>query len=184
MPQRRSESESDLAASVASRREHLEEHRANSWRAAAAGATIRVDVPAARGALQEAQQTVREHIRQRPTADIEVVLQPGVHRLTAPLTFGPEDSGEAGRFHVSWTAAAPNATVFDGGVQIPGPWTADESAPHSVFSHWLAPRKPAQPPLALCLFPCLCLSVCHSLSLSLRVSLWVLQTSRSAGALV
>ena len=137
--------------------------------AAGSGATIRVDVPATTGALQEAQQTVREHIRQRPTADIEVVLQPGVHRLTAPLTFGPEDSGEAGRFHVSWTAAAPNATVFDGGVQIPGPWTADESAPHSVFSHWPHANR-LSPPRSLP-FPCLCL--CLSLSLALSACLSV-----------
>ena len=73
-----------------------------------------------------------------------MVLGPGVHHLTAPLTFGPEDSGEAGRFRVTWAAAEPNATLFDGGVQIPGPWTAAETLMYSTsVGVWSAPLPAA-----------------------------------------
>ena len=96
--------------------------------AVVSSATIRVYVPPTEGALEAAQQAVREHIRQRPLTDIEVALAPGVHRLAAPLVFGPEDSGEAGRFHVTWAAVEPNATHFDGGAQIPGPWKREDLA--------------------------------------------------------
>ncbi len=92
------------------------------WAATSASATIRVHVPATAGALEAAQQAVRAHIRRRPETDIEVELAPGLHHMATPLVFGPEDSGEAGRFRVTWTSIAPNATHFDGGAQIPGPW--------------------------------------------------------------
>lgn len=98
------------------------------WAAASSSATIRVRVPATAGALEAAQQDVRAHIRRRPVADIEVALAPGLHRLAAPLVFGPEDSGEAGRFRVTWTSIAPNRTQFDGGAQVPGPWKQQYAA--------------------------------------------------------
>lgn len=116
--------------------------------AGSSAAAIRVDVPATDGALEAAQLAVREHIRRRPDEDIEVTLLPGVHRLTQALTFGPEDSGEAGRFRVKWTAAKPNATVFDGGLPVPGPWTPEETLGSSggggaTSAIWSAPLPTA-----------------------------------------
>ena len=87
-----------------------------------------VNAPPLPGGLLLARNRARDLISTRPTQDIHVVVAPGPHYLREPLVLGPRDSGEAGRFKVVWKGAAglaegtPNATVFDGGVNIPGPW--------------------------------------------------------------
>ena len=81
-------------------------------------ATLVVDVPP--GGLDWARGRLAELVAARPTEDIVLRLAKGRHRLQAPLRLGREHSGEPGRFRVIW---AGNDTVFDGGVDVHGPWT-------------------------------------------------------------
>lgn len=85
-----------------------------------------VIAPAVPGGLHSAQARARELIQTRPTEDIKVVVQPGVHLLTSPLVLGPADSGERGRFRVVWSAASAGTAQLDGGVTIEGPWKLEE----------------------------------------------------------
>lgn len=66
--------------------------------------------------LGRAQQAVREVAR---TAPVQVVLREGVYRLTAPLRFGPLDSGTAAA-PVTWTAYPGEHPVISGGRPITG----------------------------------------------------------------
>jgi hypothetical protein len=101
----------------------------------------RIEAPARPGGLEEARSRARAAIDARPTEDVEVVLQPGQHTLTAPLSFGPLDSGEPGRFRVVWSAADPENTTVDGGVAVPGPWVQLQEV--GGLAVWAAPLPPA-----------------------------------------
>ena len=102
---------------------------------------LRIEAAARPGGLEEAQSRARAAIGARPTEDVQVVLQPGQHTLSAPLSFGPEDSGEPGRFRVVWSAAAPQNTTVDGGVAVPGPWVQLQDV--GGLAVWTAPLPPA-----------------------------------------
>ena len=80
---------------------------------------LRIEAAARPGGLEEAQSRARAAIGARPTEDVQVVLQPGQHTLSAPLSFGPEDSGEPGRFRVVWSAAAPKTPRWTAASQCP-----------------------------------------------------------------
>ena len=106
------------------------------------------------GGLLQAQAEARAIIAQRPMVDIHVIVLPGTHWLASPLVLGPLDSGEPGRFRVVWSAAYPNSTTFDGGVEILGPWKKEqqlvneEAAPStkantSSVTLWSAPAPPS-----------------------------------------
>lgn len=104
-----------------------------------AEALIRFDVPAAPGALAAAQLHARDAISKNTRGeDIHVTLLPGTHRLSEPLRFGPEDSGEPGRFRVVWSATYPQMTSMDGGAVIDGPWAKEDTATHSGVTVWSA----------------------------------------------
>jgi hypothetical protein len=100
-----------------------------------AGAAAVVEAQPRPGGLLAARQRARELIAGRPTTDVHVRVLPGRHILNAPLVLGPRDSGEAGRFRVVWSASAPNTSIFDGGVEVPGPWSQANASAHL----WTAP---------------------------------------------
>jgi hypothetical protein len=109
-----------------------------------------VNAPPLPGGLLLARNRARDIIStlrsSRTYEDIHVVVAPGRHYLQEPLVLGPRDSGEAGRFKVVWKGAAgpaeaPNATVFDGGVSIPGPW--DPVSDFRGLKLWSAPLPAA-----------------------------------------
>ena len=102
---------------------------------------LRIEAPARPGGLADAQSQARAAIAARPAEDVEVVLQPGRHALTTPLSFGPADSGEPGRFRVVWSAADPENTTMDGGVAVPGPWVQQQAV--GAFAVWAAPLPAA-----------------------------------------
>jgi len=66
--------------------------------------------------LQRAQQAVRDRT---PRTVPATVLVRGVHRLTAPLVFTPQDSGTA-QAPVTWTSAPGQPAVLSGGRPITG----------------------------------------------------------------
>jgi len=72
-------------------------------------------------------------------ADVDVVLAGGTYRLSAPLRFGPQDSGRGGH-QVVWSAAPGTRPVISGGIPVTG-WqpTADDpglwSAPVPATVH-------------------------------------------------
>jgi hypothetical protein len=110
--------------------------------------------------LQRAKQTAKsraEHQRD----DIRVVLAGGTYTLTAPLSFGPQDSGRSGH-RIIWEAAPGQKPVLSGGVPIagftpaagsPGLWSAP--APDGLQTRQLyadgvrIPRSSAPSPVAL-----------------------------------
>jgi len=53
------------------------------------------------------------------TADITVYLEGGTYRETAPLTFGPQDSGSGG-YSVDWTAYPGQTPLVSGAEQLTG----------------------------------------------------------------
>jgi hypothetical protein len=59
--------------------------------------------------------------------DVHVELADGTYQLTAPLTFGPQDSGQDGS-QIIWTAAPGAHPVLSGGVPING-WHATTGSP-------------------------------------------------------
>ena len=69
------------------------------------------DLRAARANVRDLKLTGRLN---RPT---EVVLREGVHPITAPLRFGPEDSGTK-EAPVTYRAEAPGRATISGGIRI------------------------------------------------------------------
>ncbi|WP_020524110.1 ricin-type beta-trefoil lectin domain protein [Catelliglobosispora koreensis] len=74
--------------------------------------------------LTQAQTSVRA-IAPAMTGDIIVELAAGTYVLSAPLTFGAQDSGSNG-YTVSWQAAAGTRPVISGGQKVTG-WTVADS---------------------------------------------------------
>ena len=107
-----------------------------------AAAPIIIHAAVSPGGLLRAQAEARTIIARRPALDVHVVLDPGTHRLASPLVLGQQDSGEAGRFRVMWSSPSPNTTVFDGGVDVMGPWQA-QSGPSFSGGLWSAPLPPS-----------------------------------------
>ena len=70
--------------------------------------------------LARAQQVVRQRDRSM-RADIAVYLESGTYRLSAPLQFGPQDSGSNGH-QIIWSAAPGANAVISGARHIRG-WT-------------------------------------------------------------
>ncbi|RFC78030.1 right-handed parallel beta-helix repeat-containing protein [Streptomyces sp. AcE210] len=71
--------------------------------------------------VQGAQSRVRELLRSGPARDIRVELAGGTYRLSEPLTFGPQDSGQ-GQHRVTWTAAPGAHPVLSGALRVTD-WT-------------------------------------------------------------
>jgi hypothetical protein len=86
--------------------------------------------------LQAAQQRVRS-MNANMTGDIDVVLEDGFYRLTAPLELTPSDSGNGG-FRVVWAAAPMARPVVAGSVRIAG-WAPLADAGNNV---WVAQGPP------------------------------------------
>ncbi|WP_164743502.1 discoidin domain-containing protein [Microbacterium sulfonylureivorans] len=57
------------------------------------------------------------------TGDIEVVVKGGTYSLSAPVTFGPQDSGRDATHRVLWRAAAEETPVLSGATPVTN-WTA------------------------------------------------------------
>jgi MYXO-CTERM domain-containing protein len=80
--------------------------------------------------LQAAQQMVRS-LNASMTGDIDVVIEDGFYRLTAPLQLTPADSGNSG-FRVVWTGAPMARPVVAGSVRITG-WAPVADAGSNVW---------------------------------------------------
>jgi hypothetical protein len=71
------------------------------------------------GTLARAQAAVRALVRKGLTRDVVVEVHAGTYPITAPLAFGPEDSGTR-EFAVVYTATPGAQVVLDGGRRIDG----------------------------------------------------------------
>jgi hypothetical protein len=79
--------------------------------------------------ITTAQQAAR-HDRTEHVENVQVILDDGTYRLTAPLDFGPADSGSPGH-PVVWSAADGAHPVLSGATRLTD-WTA--SSPSGVWS--------------------------------------------------
>jgi len=75
--------------------------------------------------IARAQQAVRECVADGLVADVRVNVRPGLYELSAPLTFGPADSGNE-RFAITYAAEPGAEVVLSGGRRIDG-WRRDEN---------------------------------------------------------
>jgi hypothetical protein len=80
-----------------------------------------------------AQQRERQVLATGKGSDVVVLLSDGTYRLTAPLRFGPDDSGHSGH-PVTWTAAPGAHPVLSGATRVTG-WRLTDPANHV----WSAP---------------------------------------------
>lgn len=92
--------------------------------------------------IQRAMQAVRDlKLAQTEPGPVTVTLAAGTYPLSAPLVFGPEDSGTA-KSPVTWRSADGAQAVISGGQPIPGPWTKVEGKPYYQTK---VPRRDGQP---------------------------------------
>ena len=81
--------------------------------------------------VRTAQMKLRELKRQGPfSGPVEVVLSEGVHTVSEPLRFTPEDSGTE-TTPITYRAETPGAAAISGGMRITG-WRADRDGTWSV----------------------------------------------------
>jgi hypothetical protein len=109
--------------------------------ASAAGVTAIYSAPDGSGtacslrlpcALGTAKSVAAKAIQHSP-GDVHVELAGGTYRLSAPLNFGPQDSGSNGH-RIVWEAAGQSKPVLSGGVPITG-WKPSPGNPQL----WVAP---------------------------------------------
>ena len=69
--------------------------------------------------LSKARDAVRQVIAAGLTSDVNVVIREGTYRLTEPLTFGPEDSGNE-QYAITYAAHSGETIVVSGGRPVTG----------------------------------------------------------------